>query len=301
MKVDFGDVLRVLSEQCSSLTAGVMEASHMPLVEVLLFWIVGVSVSGAFVMGVRTRTGMMLGFFFSISSAALIMFYLSASGFELKQKNAKLEASIAQFNGQIAVIEKSSSGPMDASQQPIDYRKKVFQYTEQIKENSGAQEFALVLTNFVIMTLGGLGAGLLAALLTLKPEVDEAAVEDACKLKLLHVFEYVCSFIFITTSLSMIVVFVRVEGEVIDRFIKALIEGAVAIVLVLPGFLRISWSIERKRHNVLILTFYMLLITYFYIQSMRFLVPYQPIASAVVATLALVSFGAVRRRLHLPF
>lgn len=160
----------------------------------------------------------------------------------------------------------------------------------------------MFLTNFVIMTLGGLGAGLLASLLTSdKTAEDEIAIENERKMELFHLFEYGVSFVIITTLLSMVYVFFTIGGEVFSGAVQAVLDGVMTMFLGLLGFVWTSSNVEFKRHKVLLLTGFVLLIGYFYVQFMTFFLHYQPVALVVCLLLGLFPYGKFRAFLRLPF
>ncbi|MBS7559571.1 MULTISPECIES: hypothetical protein [Pseudomonas] len=300
--MEFADVVSVFSAKAEVVFDVVQKFLNFPLGEVLVFWLLAISITAAVVMKVRTRAGIILGFFVSIASAVSLMAHLSAASIDSKKIIESSEGQRAAVKTEVDKINSKLSAFSEPDKLLAKHRKDLAKHDELIGKNSRIQDVVTLLMNFVIMTLGGLGAGLLASFLTSdKTAEDEVAIENEHKMELIHVFEYGVSFVFITTLLSMVYVCFAIGEEVVPGVAQTVVDGAMAMILGVFGFVWASSNIEFKRHKVLLLTGFVLLVGYFYVQFMTFFLHYQPWALVVCLLLGLFPYGKFRAFLRVPF
>lgn len=302
MKTELSDVESAFSVKADVLFDVVRGVLNLPLGEVVLFWMLAISISAAAVMKVRTRSGIMLGFLVSIASAVVLMGYLSAAGMEAKKAIERSGEERLSINKKMDRVNSNPSDSLAPDKLLSEYRKSLSENGELINKNSKIQELVTFFINFVVMTLGGLGTGLLASLLTSdKTAEDEVAIEKQRKMELINLFEYGVSFVFITTLLSVGYICLVIGDEVVLGFVSALVDGAITMFLGVLGFVWASSNIEFKRHKVLLLTGFVLLIGFFYVQFIKFFLHYQPTALVVCLIVGLFPYGKFRAFLRLRF
>lgn len=132
------------------------EPTGFSLPKVLLFWGVIVFFSFYAVFGIRSGRGMLAGFAISISGAFLLMVMLAMVTIEIKDK-------VDTLDERISALEKNNESTTMSVIELASSKKNLRELKAEKGQYSRHIDGLGILMNFVIMTLGGFGSGVLGA------------------------------------------------------------------------------------------------------------------------------------------
>lgn len=157
MDIIYRDAIDILLLQWEwFVTLSDSEPTGYSISKVLLFWGAIVFFSFYAVFGIRSARGMMAGFAISISGAFLLMVMLAMVTIEIKDK-------VDALDEQISALEKSKESTTMSVIDLASSKKNLRELKSEKGQYSRRIDGLGLLMNFVIMTLGGFGAGVLGA------------------------------------------------------------------------------------------------------------------------------------------